>query len=905
MAEITDSAEELLNEIEVLEALPQGVSKTSVIWNDSLTIVQGTKERPLLVQVKAEEDGGFITAGVNSADFLPGTTPEQISNLNWIFGTKRPGKLFTSDDSYGNYPAIQVSVKRQYCGSAIGWIEGFIEEPKNTSPQGFFIQGVCEAKIKKIEWRNYSANNDGAITSGAKHFGDTVQLHVITEGLNGDKLHVDFYTEDDHWLGSSFGDTYDGILILNVPISSAWKSKFFSLFRAGWGSKAIKITIKYEKLVGVSPFYDGVTIENELISDGPSKTGIVPVSVGSTEVQTTDYLPCKYTEINLSTTYKDRNDADQDRKYVFFKENGIGRTSRDYFEVTAGEDVVKKVDISLASTLSTMPDAQCVETPNHENNVFSINGEAITAAPSPAPPATAPGTQPSTPPAPAEESRWEGSFKVNGSASHGNQSVSGTYNSNTSKPASAELKGDTLNLGVVYPYNFPTSTADIAAFFRLFWPASARTIDYPININTCRHKKTAIIRTYPDIKWAVSIDFNNANREKTIYNRTYTVTKNSKVVPKEDQSWQKIGDFTIGLGCKITYNGNEEIKISREIKDKYEDKIQGVKKFTEMLKSLFMGESDTLGENHPDNNISREAEAKQHRIKRDLEKKDLSRILGSNRSGLNSYSSDRNGFSDINSADRRLAARHQGIKRDLMTFGVLWPDISIALSWGLEETLENQDHINKVGTLLEASITANPLVGLTMKLDFLALIQRAHPVALAIIAVADIALDLIGDGSSMELSLESTGKLSAEIGGFLNTLTGENTFNRDSLEGTDRKIAKASGDLEFKAKAAIYLQADRQLFFIGPVVVGKLNAHAQASAKFGADFALRADDQGFYVERTLRFDGLEVSGGAAARIEVKTRRSADASSVGGGVEGEFKYIAIKKSKTLLDPWRFD
>lgn len=885
MAEIDDSENQLLEEIQELETMTSaGVIKTSLITNDSITVLKGTEENPILVGVKADEDGGFITAIVNQEDFTLGTSIEQRRNIDWIFGTKEVGRLFTSADSMGTYPAIQVEVKKQYCGSAVGWLEGYIGEPTNTSPQGFFVKGICEPKIGKVEWREYHSDNQGAIINRTVKFGETIQLHIITEGLNGDKLHVDFYTEDDHWINSSFGSTFDGVLILNVPITSSWKSKFFSFFRAGWGSKAIKITIKYEALESVSPFYDGITIENELLPDDVDKKGVVPVSVGKTEIDTTSYLPCTYTEINLSTKYKDREDQEQLRKYIFFKQGELSRTSSDYFEVTAGKDNLKEVEISLASTLTTVPDAQCVESPEHKDRVFLLNGNVVE------------GSASTTPAAAEEESRFEGSYKVSPSASTGNNTVSATYNSSNAQPAKVQLNGDTLKLEIAYPYSFPTNVSDLGPFFRLFWPQAADTFDYQVGLNTCRHKKIATVRAYPDIQWAVSLDFNNADRQYTVYNRTYTVSKAAKVVPEEDQSWQKIGDFTVGLGAKITFNKDEEIKFSREIKDKYEDKIQGIKKFGEMLSSLFGGESDTLGADDPTNQPNDPA-------KKARAKADLQRIRQSNIAGLRDYTAGKNGYSDINRADRQLSDRHQGVKRDLMTIALLWPDISLALTWKLEETLENQDYINKVGTLLEASVVANPLVGLSLTLDFLALVQRAHPVALAIIAVADITLELFGDGSRIEVSLASTGKLSADVGGFINLNTGENTFNRDSLEGTDRKIAKASGDLKFKLTIGIFLIAETRVIFVN--TVGELSASVEAEANFGADFALRADEQGFYIEPTMRFDGLEVSGQATARAGVKSRKPSGGDIVGFSATGTFKYTAIKKSSTVLEPWRFD
>lgn len=235
----------------------------------------------------------------------------------------------------------------------------------------------------------------------------------------------------------------------------------------------------------------------------------------------------------------------------------------------------------------------------------------------------------------------------------------------------------------------------------------------------------------------------------------------------------------------------------------------------------------------------------------------------------------------------------KGLKRSVFKLEIQWPEIEAEFNWCRENIQKKGEYYNQTGVVLSGAIELNPLIGLKATLDFLALAQRAHPAALALIAAADLTMALIGDGSKITCELSASGSFGGKIQGFLNTKTKENSFNKNDRQGNDKELAELKCDLEFKLKIAINIELEKKAFFIKVTLGAK--AKGEATAKWTGRAPIDADDYGWYIAPELTFQGLEI----LLEVEVKAER-------GGRDDQWFSSSSISAKKELRwqvsDPW---
>lgn len=232
------------------------------------------------------------------------------------------------------------------------------------------------------------------------------------------------------------------------------------------------------------------------------------------------------------------------------------------------------------------------------------------------------------------------------------------------------------------------------------------------------------------------------------------------------------------------------------------------------------------------------------------------------------------------------------LKRTVVGLDVIWPALSLSFGWSRVNTNSNQDdeYLSRTGILLKGSLEAKPFIGLSAYIDFLGLLQRAHPIALAVVAVADLTMELIGDGSKITCELRATGMLGGRLQGFLNTMTGENSFNKEDRDENNLPIGVITGNFEITAKIQIDIKLTKR--FIAVTVVGSATARLEAKAKWSARGKIDCNDKGFYSDFYGSFDGLEIVGELTIDGKVE---NGDGDSIFGLNEGtKIKYQAIDK-----------
>jgi ElaB/YqjD/DUF883 family membrane-anchored ribosome-binding protein len=306
-----------------------------------------------------------------------------------------------------------------------------------------------------------------------------------------------------------------------------------------------------------------------------------------------------------------------------------------------------------------------------------------------------------------------------------------------------------------------------------------------------------------------------------------------------------------------------------------------------MVKSIFNGEQNNSTSEHTQPNAAARERLKEARKKFGTEqdeaaqkRADLLRVqqqVNDNKDKIKASSGDKSSdeYKDARSEQKGLFEGVSDLKRSVVGFDVEWPEIALAFSWCRVNTnaKQRQDLRNQTGILLSGTVEAKPLIGLSAYLDFLALIQRAHPIALAVIAAVDLSMKLIGDGSKIVCELRAKGTIGGKLEGFFNTVTKENSFNKIDQANNGKPLATINGDLEFTLLVQIKIEVRKDYVLVQ--VQGSILASLEAKAKFSGRGTVGYDDKGFYTQYYGNFAGLEVVGKAKISGQVSGKKYKD------------------------------
>lgn len=436
-----------------------------------------------------------------------------------------------------------------------------------------------------------------------------------------------------------------------------------------------------------------------------------------------------------------------------------------------------------------------------------------------------------------------------------------------------------------YIYNYtPINLAGLPVhpIFRYFWLGKGvPTNTYTVKTNTCRYQQNVAIKTYPDVAWSLKLSYTNTTVEKEMWgNQRYANTRAARF-QRQPQKWISAGDGkSIGISLGAKWDKDNKFDATADITKQiraFTDKLGAIGRF---VNSVFLGQENrsnsTQRQPSAEDREALENVARQREQSENRELAQTRRYMNDARRRLDNATTDRqrqNARRDIYNLQRRMDSqseelKRKGLTRSIASISIQWPQVEAQFEWSLENIDQVGPFHNQVGVVLQGVLELSPLIGITATLDFLALAQRAHPVALAVIAAADITMAIMGDGSKITCELSATGTFGGKIQGFLNTKTGENSFNKDDRNANDKQVAELKCDLEFKLKIAIDLAISTRKLFVKVTVSGKFGA--DATAKWTGKAPIDADDFGWYLAPEMTFEGLEVKGYANISAKAET-----------------------------------
>ncbi|WP_087093060.1 hypothetical protein [Elizabethkingia anophelis] len=428
-----------------------------------------------------------------------------------------------------------------------------------------------------------------------------------------------------------------------------------------------------------------------------------------------------------------------------------------------------------------------------------------------------------------------------------------------------ELKFKSRFIYDLSPYTLAGIQVD--PIFRYFWLGNGvPTNTYLVKTHTCRYQQNLSIKTYPDVAWSLKLSYKNSTVERELWgNQRYADTDKAKF-KRKPQKWIPAGDGkSIGISLGAKWDKSNEYDATADITKQVQKLLDSLGVIGKFVNSVFLGEENKKQEGYgkpkPENEQALESV-------RDKEKKELEKTqqnLDAARARYRNAQTDRERekiTKDINSLQRKVDKQSEAYKlkltRSIAKIEIQWPQLDAQFEWSLENIKTHGPYYNQTGVILQGALELTPLIGLTATLDFLALAQRVHPVAMALIAAADITMALIGDGSQITCNLTAAGTFGGKVQGFLNTKTKENSFNREDRNAKDKQVAELKCDLEFKLEISVKIKFEKKKLWVKVTVTGE--AGANATAKWTGRAPIDADDYGWYIAPEMTFEGLEVKG---------------------------------------------
>ncbi|WP_438711105.1 hypothetical protein ACSTS3_21545 [Aquimarina muelleri] len=461
---------------------------------------------------------------VAEVDVPPDMPKEEIKKIRWVASTVigNSGPNFTRENLHKNQKTwdsrIKVKMHEIFSGGGVAWIEPVFadNQPTNKIPNGFFVKSTGNAHIHKIEWREYSKDNNGPITK-EKFYGQYAQLHVYTSGLYGCDLHLrlkDYkYGNKELNFDEDVDETNNSNLATELvrqvkiykdaddPTKKLQKAVFKVYLEHRWMRLAAKFTIGREieiggriaaNIKGVQPF--SFTKDNQLLlvkkktlkdthADPASKEGNKSVVIGNVVTDVAHFNPCRYE--GIIKKYPETEDA-----ILFSTEKRINLNQRILdIGVVATNNSNKKVTIQLEK-----PDVEHCHHSIHQKETVIDTTELVT-----------------------------------------------VY-----KDAKISADGSTLTFTPTYPYQH-IDPIDNLKFFTTYFPAFLPLkVEVTIPVKSCAFEKQIKVSVHPDVAFAMHMQIGKPEdftQKKKIYYRNIDLENDpeNKLVRglKDEMKWAR------------------------------------------------------------------------------------------------------------------------------------------------------------------------------------------------------------------------------------------------------------------------------------------------------------------------------------------------------------------------------
>lgn len=861
---------------------------------------------------------------------------KKYSSVNWVWtlvGRRLLPQNLTHNNSFskGYFGEKQINFPVVAEGGGLAYLEAFLPEygAKGNPPFGIYVQAMGIPKVLDILWTDLNDNIIEETTEIAWY--SKVRLHIYTEGLYGQELDIvlldrDYASGDDKLpfvdnkfkfqcevnihnaskcdlksnsvLSNLVDDNKKNVphvqkAVVDVWIDHSWKEiagnsisdyrlKIYPKINITASGKLLEVPKKF-----LNVHEKGKKIEAE--QDYSNK----PAVVGEVETNIAMFHPCGYESITIT---------EDKRTFEIFNKHDHYNV-KNPFEIVAGdrENTIKTILIKLdenASNSECNLEQRTGVSTTHIGNVFQIikYPEKEISENS------------------KQETKSVVKINIKEDKKIGYISTKSSTNYELGKNNKLKiLKKDDFNLKFQARYIYNRTPILIGSFYihylyRYIWDFNEFR-QYIVEVASCRYGKQLInINVYPNLTWAIRIEYTSdgelKKKKELISNQTYKDTRRA-IFKREPSKWIKIGERNLGLKLEVKEGDDDFVDLSFNIIELIKEKLKPIQELAELLTSIIDGK----GANSK--NLSDDQTARLEKSKRELakfakdennRKKKLGELHGNFRNILKSR---KNPTKHVPSLQRKQDKYLPELKRKILSMEIVYPDFGLEFEWKRVpiQKQEYKDLHNQTGIEINGQLEAAPIIGANVYLDFLALAQRAHPIALVAIAALDIATELIGNGSRIILEFSIKSQIDGRIKGFYNTATGENSFSTEDRKNNDKYLVELGGKIEFQILFAIHFKTEKRItnIFTGTNYVAelKVGTELKANAKFNGKLKFNIDDKGFYGIPSGSFDGISFSAtiGVKGKIE-KQDSEEELFSEDKEIELEFEAIAPKEEVEL-------
>ncbi|WP_282057199.1 OmpA family protein [Maribacter luteus] len=836
--------------------------------NDNNILYNKGVKFPSYIKVKADceiQIKAFKNAG---AKFRP----------KWIAKPREKGP-FSSKDMNGHTGDIMgAKVEAKYCGPQKYHIEAFADDPINREPNRIIVQGQAPQKITKAEWRK--SKTGSSLGSSPNKFGDDIWLHLETEGLNGAKLNISVFNEQyggDGYVTNYTAKCYGGEVNLFIQDTYKWRAG------TGWiTSNSEEFYVKI-KVIGKSYYVadksgdhkiaQHVVFKDKITKKSTKKsTSDLPVKIDENEIDLERYEPCRFKKITvidegetIELFEEGKLKIDEDHK----KDFAVSEKIYFDFEKWNIKPGAKEVLDGIATFLLDSPfvpvtlGAHCDSRGTNEYNDKLSNNRAIAAVDY----LVGKGVSRTRITARGYGKRKpyikgnnlsEAEHQLNRRVTiqfniHGGDAESIIFNTiapDKSLEKEIVLKVDDYKVnkclrrelsdkhddkvhvvesikGIkseakAYPKGnvnhkvYSDSTRFKLSPFDFILPHTAVPNQFLYYINSCRYysdrkKATVVAYVYPDIKWTL-LFFLNLTNELSVKWQNFSAKEHKEMQSKAgkigaEKRWKQ-KDASIGFSLDAEWNkmsaNNYQTKTS--LKAQYESKFK-------KLYDIFGG----LG--------------------------DISKAITSKTKGN---------------------VRNIGFKNTPISFVVQPPNLNIEGVWYLKRAVKNKKQTFNLGTQVEITFMAKPLIGLEMTVDLIGAAVGAAAGAISGGAASPGAMRIYNTikdklNTGIDLGDDDVG-LKADLDIFVDlvissVITTDIGFSYNTAGDFDPEVKlELRNKLSVELKAGVIVKGEIALVVVSVKGYFKAEASGKASITFG--HGINYEQNSLYYQPQLGFDGL-------------------------------------------------
>lgn len=850
------------------------------------------------------------------AEWLPGTTDEdKKKEIIWMRQTSSRKIIIRQLPSRGGY---EFKIPKRLCGSYHYYLEASLSGVRDfKNPTGLYVKGWCEPKIISSKW---STQKGGISIKNNKKiqyisYGHIVYLNLMTEGLNGHKVNIEIWNQQVARKDKAiyiYTDVavIDGEVNLKIQNTYAWMAYVNNVqnveeFYIKVKDPASNTYIKDDLGDDLHAIY--LNVKNKVITTNTDVSkNQTPTKVYRPDVNSTRYEPCKFEVIKI--TEAELKDGKASNTTVTVFDNGKGlieitgpqlretiqRTIFYKFDSTVidrdGETVLNNILKFLlehpGSTMNLSGYACVIGKENYNKDLSQRRADVVKTFFADG------GLDPKRIISvgkgevdPTDDKMGRDNIKYRNEKDYENNrrvDISFVFNAHDAQTINYEVtapsvsmkkeltvdiqgfdtkacfrgkdkhkkeitvidvgqaidKGDTKQSFATPSFNY-NIYSDLSNFnlmpIQYIWPMGTHPNQFHFHLHTCRYfsnekRTTLLLKAYPDIKWTLTFFINltndlSVNWQNQPAKRHRELQKKSGKAGAERRWEQKDASFGFSLKSEWERNRSGSYQRSKELKAEYETKF---KKLYELFASV-------------------------------------------------------GAMSDGITNKTKGQVRNMGFKGMPMTFAVKPPNLNLKAKWNLERAKQKNVQTNRLGTKVDISLNADPLIGLEITIDLLCTAVglvagaisggTAAPGAVRIYGLIkekmnagiEFGNDDFGSkvSSDVFIDLVITSMIKTSIGFSFNTVS--------DAQDTQAKLESAN-TLKVELKAGVWLKAEANLVVVKVEGYFEMSGKGYASVTFGS--SLKYDDKGLNYRPALGFDGLNAEYVIKGKIGMSSKRRA-------------------------------